>query len=121
MGYTDFHTSMQVLLHMADRMSMAHSIENRAPYLDPRLIAFAFSLSPELKIKNGIAKYIFKKVAAKYLPEDIAFRVDKRGFVAPINKWYQATINNNGSLGEYDRTFYRDMVYKDWKKVFRIP
>jgi len=120
MGYTDFFTSMQVLLHMADRMSMAHSIENRAPYLDPRLISFAFSIPPHLKIKDGIAKYIFKKVASKYLPEEVAFRKDKRGFIAPINKWYKPSINNNSALKEFDRTFYRGMVYNDWKKVFKL-
>lgn len=120
MGHTDYYTSMQVLLHMADRMSMAHSIENRAPFLDPRLISFGFSIPPDLKIKDGITKYIFKKVASKYIPEDLAFRPDKRGFVAPINKWYKPTMNYNGRLKEFDRTFYKDMVFSDWKRVFSI-
>ncbi len=120
MGYTDFCTSMQVLLHMADRMSMAHSIENRSPFLDPRLISFAFSISSNFKIKDGITKYIFKKVASKYIPKEVAFRTDKRGFIAPINKWYKPSLINKSKLSEYDRTFYKEMVYNDWKKVFSV-
>jgi len=114
MGIVDYHTSMQALLQMADRMNMAFSIENRAPFLDPRLIQFAYSLPGHLKIKNGITKYVFKKVASRFVPDKIINRKDKRGFLAPVNIWFG--FNEEGK--KYDRSVYKEMVYKDWLNVF---
>lgn len=113
MGLTDFYTSMQVLLTMADRMSMAFAMENRSPFLDHRLIAFAFSMPERLKIKNGITKYLIKKVARKFVPAEIVKRTDKRGFVAPVNHWF-----GWGQRGKYSRLEYRNAVFDAWKPLF---
>ena len=58
---------------------MANSIEPRAPFLDYRIVEFAFNIPISLKIKNGIHKYILKKTAEKYLPQEIIYR-NKIGF-----------------------------------------
>jgi|AGTN01.2.fsa_nt_gi asparagine synthase (glutamine-hydrolyzing) len=113
MGITDFYTTMQVLLTMADRMSMAFSIENRSPLLDHRLIQYAYSMPDKYKIKDGTTKYIFKKVAAKFIPEAVANRADKRGFVAPVNIWF-----GWGKSGKYSRDEYRASVYDAWHSIF---
>ena len=115
MGLTDFYSTMQVLLQMSDRMCMAFSIENRSPYLDSRLIQYAFSMSAKYKIKDGVTKWILKEIAKQFIPVEIAERVDKRGFSAPVNKWF-----GWDSHGKYDRSIYRKMVYEDWQKVFNV-
>lgn len=114
MGAFDFYTTMQIILQMSDRMSMAHSVESRSPFLDHRLIQYAYSMPSKYKINNGITKYIIKKIAAKFIPQSIIERKDKRGFVAPINKWYGYDKVKN----QYDRSGYREMAYQDWKYNF---
>lgn len=115
MGLNDFYSTMQVLLQMADRLSMAFSIENRSPFLDYRLVQFAFSMSSKYKIKDGITKWALKEVARKFIPKEICDRVDKRGFSAPVNKWFEW-----GKKGKYNRDAYKNMVLSDWKKVYGV-
>ncbi|MCX6077356.1 MAG: asparagine synthase (glutamine-hydrolyzing) [Campylobacterales bacterium] len=115
MGLNDFYSTMQVLLQMSDRLNMAHSIENRSPFLDYRLVQYAFSIQSKYKIKNGITKWILKEVSKKFIPNEISNRIDKRGFAAPINKWYEWDKN-----GKYNRSAYKNMVFEDWKKSFGV-
>lgn len=115
MGLNDFYTTMQVLLQMSDRLSMAFSIENRSPYLDYRLIQFAFSVPSKYKIRNGITKWALKEIAKKFIPRKIVSRVDKRGFSAPVNRWFEW-----GQEGSYNRTAYKNMIFEDWKKAFGL-
>jgi len=74
-----------VFLRKLDRMSMAHSIEARSPFLDKEVVATAFSCSPELRI-GGTSKALVKNVARKYLPEEIVDR-KKKGFNYPYMEW----------------------------------
>jgi asparagine synthase (glutamine-hydrolysing) len=74
------------VLAFSDRLSMAHSIELRPPILDHRLVELAAAIPGDLKIKNGVTKYIFKKAARGLLPDEIINR-PKEGFVLPINFW----------------------------------
>ena len=113
MGIVDFYTTMQVLLKMSDNMSMAFSIENRSPFLDYRLVQYAFSMPDKYKIKDGITKYMIKKIAERFIPKEIADRVDKRGFAAPVNLWFDWRKN-----GQYGREQYKESVYADWRKIF---
>jgi len=115
MGLNDFYSTMQVLLQMSDRINMAHSIENRSPFLDYRLVQYAFSLNSKYKIKNGITKWALKEVSKKFIPLEIANRIDKRGFSAPINRWFEFDKN-----GRYNRSAYKNMVFNDWTKSFGI-
>lgn len=115
MGMTDFYTTMQELLQFADRMNMAFGVENRSPFLDWRLIQFAFSMPSKYKIHNGVTKWILKKVAKKFIPIEIADRVDKRGFSAPINRWF-----GWGKNGKYDRSNFKEQIFQDWKEVFNV-
>lgn len=114
MGAFDFYNTMQIIVQMSDRMSMAHSVESRSPFLDHRLIQYGFSMPGKYKIHNGTTKYIIKKIAAKFVPACIVERKDKRGFIAPINKWYGFDKSRN----QFDRAGYRNMAYADWKKAF---
>lgn len=115
MGLSDFYTTMQELLQFADRINMAFGVENRSPFLDYRLIQFAFSLPSKYKIRNGITKWLLKRVARKFIPKEIAERVDKRGFSAPVNHWF-----GWGKNGKYDRSEYKNLVFQDWLEVFKV-
>lgn len=115
MGVTDFYTSMQELLLFGDRINMAFSVENRSPFLDHRLVQFAFSMPSKYKIKNGVTKWILKRIAKKFIPKEIAERLDKRGFSAPVNHWF-----GWGKNGKYDRSDYKKLVFSDWVKVFKV-
>lgn len=80
------------LLTKVDRASMRYSIETRVPYLDHRVIEFALNLSPDLKFKNGISKYILKKILYQYIPKEL-FDRPKQGFAIPLNKWLHNELN----------------------------
>ena len=75
----------QVLAYV-DRLSMAHSLEVRAPYLDTEFLELAAGIQGSFKIRAGETKYILKKAALRFLPEEIVFR-PKEGFLLPINQW----------------------------------
>ncbi|MBU3922738.1 asparagine synthase (glutamine-hydrolyzing) [Patescibacteria group bacterium] len=74
------------VLAFADRLSMAHSIELRSPFLDYRFVEFVNTIPGNLKIKNGAVKSILKESVWDLLPQEIINR-PKEGFVLPINQW----------------------------------
>ena len=74
------------VLAFVDRLSMAHSLEVRTAFLDPEFVAFAAALPGRLKIRNGQTKYILKKAALRYLPEEAVLR-QKEGFLMPVTQW----------------------------------
>jgi len=76
-----------VFLGKLDRMSMAHSVEARSPFLDKEVVATAFSCTPELRMMKP-AKALVKSVARKYLPKEIVDR-KKKGFNYPYLEWLQ--------------------------------
>ncbi|MFV1873084.1 MAG: asparagine synthase (glutamine-hydrolyzing) [Oleiphilus sp.] len=71
-----------------DRMGMAVSIENRAPFLDYRMIELAFSIPGKLKLNNGETKYIYKKAVSKLIGERLAYR-KKQMFTVPVGEWFK--------------------------------
>jgi asparagine synthase (glutamine-hydrolysing) len=90
-----FTTSLPSLLHYEDRNSMAFSIESRVPFLDHRLVEYAFSLKDEDKIRGVETKYILRKALAGILPDAITNRQDKKGFVTPgENKWLKGPLKH---------------------------
>ena len=87
MCYTDINMFMVGLnLAYTDRASMAQSVEVRVPFIDKNLIEYAMSIPGNLKYKNNQSKYILKKVAENYLPNEIVYR-SKASFGAPIRSW----------------------------------
>ncbi|BFU77995.1 asparagine synthase (glutamine-hydrolyzing) [Arcobacter sp. 15-2] len=75
----------EALLSKVDKMSMANSVETRNPFLDFRLVDTAFSINSSLKV-GDTNKYLLKKVASKYIPQEIIHR-QKKGFNSPFNEW----------------------------------
>ena len=68
MTHFDFKTLLPALLQVEDRVSMAHSLESRVPLLDHRLVEFAASLPPNLKLRGLTRKYLLRKALAGRLP-----------------------------------------------------
>lgn len=96
MTHFDFKTLLPALLQVEDRMSMAHGIEARVPFLDHPLIEFAATIPADIKFKNGELKRLLKTVFAQNLPETIRNRKDKMGFPVPLNLW----LKKNGLARE---------------------
>lgn len=84
-------------LNYSDKASMLHGVELRVPYLDLELLALCNQIHPDLKLKNGIPKYLLKKLAERYLPNEIIYR-PKTGFGVPLRYWitekYPNTVAN---------------------------
>jgi len=74
---TDLDNIAQNNLERDDAVTMANSVELRVPYLDKKVIELALSISPELKIHNGIRKYILRQAASKILPDELVWKEKK--------------------------------------------
>lgn len=81
------HRLPELLLMRVDKMTMAHSLEARVPFLDYRLIEYTMTIPDSMKQKGGTdTKMLLKKAAEKILPAEIIYR-KKQGFAAPVNEW----------------------------------
>jgi len=88
MAFYEFsHRLPELLLMRVDKMTMAHSLEARVPFLDSRLVEFTMTIPPDKKMPpNATTKYLLKKAVEPILPHDIIYR-KKQGFDAPIKEW----------------------------------
>jgi asparagine synthase (glutamine-hydrolysing) len=86
------------LLMYADKLSMAHSLEVRVPYLDRTVVEYVQRLGATFKIRNGSRKWLHRKVCQSYLPPRILKR-KKRGFAANVvDGWFRSSLK--GELSE---------------------
>ncbi|MBM3512437.1 MAG: asparagine synthase (glutamine-hydrolyzing) [Alphaproteobacteria bacterium] len=93
----DFETLLpDQVLPFVDRLSMAHSVEVRPPFLDHRLVEYVARLPGGMKIRNGRVKHLLKRAVEGLIPKAIIDR-PKEGFLMPINAWIME------SLGEFVR------------------
>jgi asparagine synthase (glutamine-hydrolysing) len=81
------------ILTKVDRTSMAVSLEARVPLLDHPLVEFAVSLPPELKLRDGTGKWIFRK-AIKGIVPDIVLTKPKQGFAVPLPEWFRSDLRH---------------------------
>lgn len=125
MCYTDINMFMVGLnLAYTDRASMAQSVEVRVPFIDKNLIEYAMSIPGNLKYKNNQSKYILKKVAENYLPNEIVYR-SKASFGAPIRSWISNDLrktvddllseSNIKKRGLFNYEVVKKMIDKDRK------
>ena len=118
--YTDLKTYLSGdILVKVDRMSMAHSLEVRAPILDHKVIEYAASIPAALKYKNREKKYILKESFKGILPDEIMYR-KKMGFSVPLSDWLRGELKNfahgylfNSKAGLY-HFFSRPAVKQIW-------
>lgn len=87
------YLDMQLLLSgnnlvKPDRMGMAVSLEARTPFLDYRMMEFAFRMPGDLKLRDGVTKYLYKKAVAPLIGEELAYR-RKQMFTVPVGEWFK--------------------------------
>jgi asparagine synthetase B (glutamine-hydrolysing) len=91
-------TQLPALLRFEDRNSMAHSLEARVPFLDHRLVDFAFRLPGDQKIHGAMTKYVLREGLVGILPEPIRARSDKVGFRADPGITWQFAARHRDAL-----------------------
>jgi asparagine synthase (glutamine-hydrolysing) len=101
MTHFDFKCLLPALLHVEDRMSMAHGLESRVPLLDHPLIEFLATVPADVKFAGGQMKHLLKRAYAAELPPEIVDRRDKMGFPVPLAEWFA------GSLREFIQDTFR--------------
>lgn len=90
--YVDIKTYLaDDILTKVDRMSMAASIEARVPLLDHRIVEFALSLPPQMKLQRGRTKAILREAMRGRLPEAVLDK-PKEGFSIPLKQWLRGTL-----------------------------
>ena len=99
MLYTDLMTRIpDHLLTIGDRMTMAHSLESRAPLIDYKVVEFAATIPANLKLNNRALKgnhlkYILREVASRYLPQEL-ITLKKQGFRFPLGIWFRTDLKD---------------------------
>lgn len=108
--YFDIHHYLPLdILTKVDRMSMAHSIEVRVPLLDHKLVEFAATVPPDLRLQRGVTKSILKKAMRGLLPDEVIDR-QKRGFAVPLGAWFRGAL----------RSFVRDLLLSERSRARRV-
>ncbi len=79
------------VLTFADRLTMAHSLELRSPYLDTGFVTFVAAIPGTMKIRGGDTKYLLKKAAATSFPPEMVYR-RKEGFLMPVTTWMERDL-----------------------------
>ena len=117
--YVDIKTYMtEDILVKVDRMSMAHSLEVRAPILDHKLMEFVATLPSQLKLNGNESKYILKKMNEPRLPHDVLYR-KKQGFCVPLSDWlkgplkplaHDTLLGDSSGIGDYlDKAYVKTL------------
>jgi asparagine synthase (glutamine-hydrolysing) len=107
------------VLVKVDRMSMAHSLEVRSPLIDHHVLEFAARIPSHLKLRHGVSKYIFKRMAEEFVPREIVRR-EKHGFGVPLESWFRKELrelvrehllhSRDGAQRLFDRPFVERLV-----------
>ena len=110
MTHFDFKCLLPALLHVEDRMSMAHGLESRVPFLDHPLIEFLATVPANVKFEGGQLKHLLKQAYQDEIPTEILNRRDKMGFPVPLNEWIGGELSDFvndifGSQAAHGRSF----------------
>ena len=117
-----FYTKIPRALRFNDRVSMAYSTELREPFLDYRLVEYAFAQPYEYKIKNGIQKYLLREVVSEYLDDSIT-NSPKRPLQTPQREWlgnelsdYVESKIENLKDNDFSSWFDVNEISNEWQK-----
>ncbi|HEV2415718.1 MAG TPA: asparagine synthase (glutamine-hydrolyzing) [Candidatus Dormibacteraeota bacterium] len=102
MTHFDFKTLLPALLQVEDRVSMAHGLESRVPFLDHRIVELAATIPADIKFENGNMKHVLRTSMRSKLPNRIFNRQDKMGFPVPLHEW----ITDPGPVRDWVRDVF---------------
>lgn len=87
--YNETHEKvLPTLLRCYDRYSMGNGVEIRMPFMDYRIVCFAFSIPWTSKVRNGYTKAIVRDMASHFMDRDVIYRKQKIGFNSPMTEWF---------------------------------
>lgn len=105
--YKQTHSvTLPTLLRCYDRYSMGNGLEIRMPFLDYRIVCFAFSIPWQSKVNSGYTKKIVRDMAAPFMNNEILYRKSKIGFNTPITEWLQGDMKELILDLVHSRDFY---------------
>jgi asparagine synthase (glutamine-hydrolysing) len=107
------------LLMRVDKLTMAHAIEARVPFLDHELVEFATRVPPSYKLKETVGKSLLKKAAEPYLDHDMIYR-RKQGFGAPMEEWFTEGDFGRRCLAAFERSALSKEGYFDNEYFTRL-
>lgn len=117
-----FYTKIPRALRFNDRVSMAFSTELREPFLDYRLVEFAFAQPKEFKIKDGVQKKILRDIVSEYLSDNISY-APKRPLQTPQREWLGEDLApavekaiQNIETSSYSNWFDIEALKEEWRK-----
>lgn len=94
MTHFDFKCLLPALLHVEDRMSMAHGLESQVPLLDHPLVEFMATVPAIVKFEGGTMKHLLKNTFSTTLPTSLLQRRDKMGFPVPLKEWFAGELQD---------------------------
>jgi asparagine synthase (glutamine-hydrolysing) len=100
------------LLMRVDKLTMAHAVEARVPFLDHEVVEFATKIPPSYKLREGVCKRVLKKAAEPYLDHDMIYRT-KQGFGAPMEEWFREGDFGARCLAAFERSALRSEGFLD--------
>ncbi len=106
------------ILYKVDRMSMAHSLEARPPFLDPRIVDFAASLPEQFKLKGSQSKYVLRRLMQDKLPPGV-LRRPKIGFDIPVHDWFRSVLRPM-LLDTLSENSIRDTGLFNWNAIQQL-
>ena len=116
-----FYTKIPRALRFNDRISMAYSTELREPFLDYRLVEFAFAQPNDFKIKDGVHKYMLRELVKELVPEDISY-APKRPLQTPQREWLAEDLKEwvderleSLANSPHSDWFNLSAIQKEWK------
>jgi asparagine synthase (glutamine-hydrolysing) len=143
MTHFDFKCLLPALLHVEDRMSMAHGLESRVPLLDHPLIEFAATVPADVKFQDGEMKHLIRVAFEDVLPQQLMQRRDKMGFPVPLKEWFSGglsdllqdvfrsdaartrqfmnsdkVLENIGTMGAFSRKIWGLLSLELWHQMF---
>src|SRR5207244_3782092 len=80
-------------LTKVDRTTMAFGLEARAPFLERRVLEYAFGLPLDLRVRGNKKKIVLRNVLSRYLPSELIDR-PKQGFTAPLRTWFEKELRD---------------------------
>jgi len=114
--YGMFHsTTLPTILRNFDRLSMAHGVEIRMPFMDWRLVTFIMSLPPQFKEAGGLTKLVAREAMRGIVPEEIRASPRKVGFNSQMPDWM------NGALGKWSAAQLGGPLHPIFEELVDVP